>query len=456
MSLDIKCRDTICAIATPQGYSALGIIRTSGPLALHIWQEIFRHKHHDNKPFKMIYGEIVDIDGHVIDEVMGTYFKGHNSFTGEDSFEIYAHGNPLILHQILGLICSHNARVANPGEFSFRALSHNKIDLAQAESIFDLIHAQSKTAQNIALRALKGGLGHIINPIREDIVLLLAEIEARMDFPEEDLGHYDKTHILAKINHVITRLANILSQAPQALRLYHGARVVICGAPNAGKSTLLNCLSQEERAIVHEEAGTTRDMLEANIILKDIPLTIVDIAGLRSWHQAGEIEKIGINKAIKEIDRADLIIWLADITTKEPFTDPFIKDILSKVNVPIINVLNKVELVPVDNYPLDGALFISAKELINIDKLKDYLYNKLMGEEINMEEMIITKARQRDELLCAQKNLISAEYALTHGYPDEIISLDLRSCGLSLDRLLGLSLSEDVLDTIFSKFCIGK
>jgi tRNA modification GTPase len=584
MSLDINRFDTICALSTAPGYGAIAIVRASGPRAHELLAAVFKRKQGEIKSFVAMYGDVIDADSDIIDEVMALSFSGKKSFTGEDSFEIHCHGNQLIIDQIIQRLCSLGARLAEPGEFSMRAVLHGKIDLAQAESILDLIHAQTTAAHKVALTGVRGGLKDKTFHTRESIITMLAEMEARMDFPDEDLGDYDQSHILSKLDHAIVVLRELLAHAPHALKLHEGARVVICGQPNAGKSTLLNRLVGEERAIVHETAGTTRDVIEARMLLKDVPVTLVDVAGIRDVDESGQIEKIGIERAFFELRRAHLVIWLADCTLRDPFGDQLIMEHLKELESPIMRVLNKVELLnglngcPHPNPPfekgglggfstnpndlkelespimrvlnkvelLDGLsgspqtdppfekgglggfstspndlkelespimrvlkkvellnglngcpqtdppfekgglggfstnpndislnppladahrpLFqrgdlvipISAQNGLGIADLKASLYRHLVGKESLTVEMFITRARQRDELKAALSSLLEAKLALEAGWADEVVTSELRSAGLAFDRLFGTTLSEDILDKIFSEFCIGK
>lgn len=458
MSLDITGKDTICALSSAQGYGAIAIVRASGPQALDIFGKIFRKNSNKTKPLILMHGEVIDQNNVVIDDVMAFYFADTKSFTGEPSFEIHCHGNQLIIEQILKTICAHGARLAQPGEFSMRALLNGKIDLAQAESIADLIHAKSLAAKQVALTGLKGGLRDKTDDIRQAIISALAEMEARMDFPDEDLGSYDRTHIINVIDRSIESLSQLLSNAAHALKLHEGARVVICGLPNAGKSTLLNRLCGEERAIVHETAGTTRDAIEAQLILSGIPITLVDIAGIRWVGDDNPIEKIGIERAMLELKKAHVIIWLADSTQAQPFSDPLIKEALAGVNAKVIYVLNKADLLGAIHHSDSSprSLAISAKLGLGISDLKATLAHHLVGKNSQASELFITRARQRDELEIALASLKEAKAALQQKLVDEVITSELRNAGLAFDRLFGTELSEDILDRIFSQFCIGK
>lgn len=452
MSLDIACIDTICALSSAQGPAAIALVRASGPKALEIFAQIFRKHQGTPKAAKAMHGQIFDHNNQVIDDVMAVYYESKRSFTGEPSFEIHCHGNQIIIDEILRAICQQGARLAEPGEFSMRALLHRKIDLAQAESIADLIHSQSLAAKNIALSGVQGGLSLRCAPVREVIISVLAEIEARMDFPDEELGSYDQRHLLECMNEAIKQLDSLLANAAYALKLHEGVRLVICGRPNAGKSTLLNYLCAQDRAIVHESAGTTRDVIEAKIDLGGVPVVLVDVAGIREVDEQGQIEKIGIEKAFLEINKAHAIIWLADCTLDDPFADALISQKLAGLSTPVIRVLNKAELssaIKQDN------LMISAKLGLGISDLLAHLHKILIGEKIS-GEIFITRARQRDELLQARSSLQEAHAALEQSWADEVVSAELRAAGLAFDRLFSSNLQEDVLDRIFSEFCIGK
>lgn len=455
MSLDIARKDTICALSSAQGHGAIAIVRASGPQAERIFARIFKKNRGEIKPFMAMHGDVVDETGEVIDDVMAIFFPGSRSFTGEPSFEIHCHGNQLIVEQILQALCAMGARLAEPGEFSMRAMLNGKIDLAQAESIADLIHAKSELAKRVALKGVKGGLKEKTENVREIIISVLAEIEARMDFPDEDLGGYDRKHLIEKIALAISTLTGLLANAHHALKLHEGARVVICGRPNAGKSTLLNRLCGEERAIVHETAGTTRDVIEAHMVIDGVPVVLVDVAGLREAPESEPIERIGIERAIFELTRAQLIIWLADCTVKDPFGDRMIGDTLKDIDVTVIRVLNKAELRE-DALAVHDGFAISAKMGLGISDLLGELQRRLLGKISEASEMFITRARQRDELNSALVSLREAHVAMSLGMVDEVVTSELRQAGLAFDRLFGTELSEDILDRIFSEFCIGK
>src|SRR5579871_1128846 len=423
MSLDVACVDTICAQSSALGYGAIAIVRASGSKAHEIIAKIFRKTGGELKPLRAMHGQVVDHKGDMVDDCVAIMFPKHSSFTGEDSFEIHCHGNQLIIERLLKVICAQGARLSEPGEFSMRALLNGKIDLAQAESIADLIHAKSNGAIKAALKGVQGGLKARTLAIRETIVSTLAEIEARMDFPDEDLGGYDRSRLLDGLALAHDSLSRLLANSSYALKLHEGARIAICGLPNAGKSTLFNQLVGDERAIVHETAGNTRDVIEAHMELCDVPVTLVDVAGIRSHEDSCAVEKIGIDRALLEFKKAHIVIWLADATLPEPFKDPMIEEHMRDVDV--VYVLNKVELLSGQLQPA-SALAISAKLGLGIDQLRATLHHRLSDGNHEMSETFITRARQRDELMAAATSLNDAKDALSLRVADEVVTAELR------------------------------
>lgn len=452
MLLDIKQKDTICALASAKGYCAISIIRVCGDKVVDIIKQLF------SKPFlltplKANHNYIIDAKAQVIDEVVAIYYPAHKSFVGHDTLEINCHGNPLIVDEILQRLQQCGARLANPGEFTLRAMLQGKIDLVQAENIANLIHAKSEIAKKIALQGLSGNLSKKCEPIRNTFIEVLAHLEARMDFVDEDLGDYERSSLIKKLHNAALVIESMLKNAKNTLKLYEGARIVICGEPNAGKSSLLNYLAQEEKAIVHEHAGTTRDVIEASLNIDGFLVTIVDIAGIRDLHQAEIVEQIGINKALSELKKADIVIWLSDANLKNSFNNIIINNELKDINIPIIKVLNKIEVTSDYDKNYTG---ISAKTGKNIDLLLNKIKNLLHHENISDEEILITKERQINELRSALNFLNSAITLLSNQVIDEIICFEIRSSAECFDRLLGKSINNDILDKIFSEFCIGK
>ncbi|MBH1989155.1 MAG: tRNA uridine-5-carboxymethylaminomethyl(34) synthesis GTPase MnmE [Myxococcaceae bacterium] len=433
-------RDTICALATSPGQSALAIVRVSGPDSVRIREAVFTPKYGKQADFKAIRGDVLDFD----DAVCISFPEG-KSFTGEASFELSLHGSSLIIQQTLHALQKAGARLARPGEFSMRAFLSGKLDLTQAEAVCDLISARSEEAARVALRNLKGGLAQVLEPARIQIIDALCEIEARLDFPDEDIGSAVRQSLQLALEQVVTDLSSLIANAQLGKRLMQGARVVLYGAPNAGKSTLLNTLLGEEKALVHEKPGTTRDVIEAEWVLNGIPVRMIDVAGIRVDQGLDPVEQLGIERARKELQSADLVLWLkpqGDCSLEEP-----------EMNVPLLTIASKSDLgLRCEN--CEQAL--SAKTGWGIESLKEKLFDFLAGPSRDPENTILTRARQVEEVQTAKEALEEALWALKNREPDEVVAFELRSAGHALDRLLGKSLNEEVLDLIFSRFCIGK
>ncbi|MBL4818436.1 MAG: tRNA uridine-5-carboxymethylaminomethyl(34) synthesis GTPase MnmE [Deltaproteobacteria bacterium] len=454
-------RDTICALATPPGQSALAIIRVSGPDSLSVLHKVFKPLRGEQKPFIATRGDVFDLDDGIC-----IFFPEGKSFTGEASFELTLHGSPIIVEQVLEKLHALGVRAAQPGEFSLRAYLEGKLDLCEAEAIADLIHARSEEAAKLALRNLKGALADYLEPTRNTIVDILCEIEARLDFPDEELGIAHRERFSQQMRTAERVLKKLLLSSKIGQRLMSGARVALVGVPNAGKSMLLNALVSEDKALVHDTPGTTRDVIEANWILSGIPITLVDIAGLREDKNLDPVERMGIERAKKEIERADLILWLSENTHEGGFLP-------NHLTVPVIKILTKQDhelVIPAEagiqntsEQMLDASLRwhdkvipISAKTGVGLADLEKHMAQILGSGAVATEEAMLTKARHKEEVQKAKECLQEANEALLRQEPDEIIAFELRSAGASLDRLLGKNISEDVLDTIFSRFCIGK
>ena len=448
--------ETICALATPPGQSALAIIRVSGPEALAIKSQIFRPKKTPQKHFVATRGDVLDLD-----DAVCVSFPEDKSFTGEPSFELYLHGSPIISQRVLEALQALGARGARPGEFSLRAYLSGKIDLCEAESICDLISARSEQAAQAALRNLKGGLSNYLEPTRVNLIDILCEIEARLDFPDENLGQLQKEILSNKIQNCLDTLNKLLKSAQLGKRLTEGARVVLLGRPNAGKSTLLNALLGEDKALVHETPGTTRDIIEANWVLNGVPIILVDVAGIRESENLDPVERLGIERAKQELDKADLILSL-----REPGQE---RVKLNFVGVPVIEIETKIDLDRHCEEPkttqqssldcfalLAMTIKISAKTGQGLENLRQQIIQILLGDNFNLGEVMLTKIRQKEEVQKAHECLVEAKEALKRGEPDEVLAFELRSAGNALDRLLGKSLNEEVLNLIFSRFCIGK
>lgn len=444
MTLDVARRDTICAAATAIFPSAIAIIRVSGPDAFLILNHVFVPYKTPQKPFVATLGCIGDFD-----EGICTFFPNKKSYTGEPSFELSLHGNPILVQSTLALLQDSGCRLAEPGEFSMRAVLSGKMDLCEAESVADLIAARSVQAAQMALRNIRGGLGEILDPVRSIIIDALCEIEARLDFPDENIGEHIREQLKQSIGDAILTLERLLGSAKMGTRLIEGARMVLFGKPNAGKSTLLNALLEEDRALVHHMPGTTRDVLEANFTIQGIPVTIIDVAGIRDEAEADTVEAMGIQKAMRELEHANIILWLQDGTTE---IETKLPAELIELDTPILSVVTKADLIP----PQQSGVQISALTREGLDELIKQIAKLLVDEQSVNHEAMITRERQKHEVGKALSALCEASNALSDDKEDVIVASELRLAGAALDRLLGKTLGEDVLDLIFSRFCIGK
>ncbi len=457
---DLNRKDTICALATAFSPSAIAIIRVSGLDSAQIKTAIFKPKKQLQKDFVATLGDIVcPHSGETIDEGLCTFFPNKKSYTGEESFELSVHGAPVIIERILQALTEAGARLAQPGEFTLRAVLTGKLDLCAAEAVSDVIHAQSVKAAQTALKTLKGGLKKCLQPTREILVDILSELEARLDFPEEKLGEANQQVLSNKLERACACLNKLLQSAVLGRRLTQGARVVLYGEPNVGKSTLLNALVGEDRAIVHENAGTTRDVLEADFDIKGVPIKLVDVAGIRDERGLDPVEVIGINRAKTEFIKADVVVWMREHKSNNFDQEnelSFIDDGDTDNLAPILSVVNKADLLGLQASLCDKQELISAKTGQGLNNLKQKIYELLVGGASDTGEVLLSKVRQKEEVQSAYAYIKIAQTALENHQPDEIVASELRQAGNCLDRLLGQKLSEDILEQIFSRFCVGK
>lgn len=451
-------RETIAAIATAPGRGGVGIVRVSGPRALPIAitltgrEPVVRHAHH---------GPFHADDGEVIDEGLLLFFRGPHSFTGEDVLELQGHGGPMVLDMLLQRCVELGARLARPGEFSERAFLNDKLDLAQAEAIADLIEASSAQAARNAVRSLQGEFSRRVHQLTEQLIQLRIHVEAAIDFPEEEIDFLADGQILAQLEAVRATLSTVLREAGQGALLRDGMTVVIAGRPNAGKSSLLNALAGREAAIVTAVAGTTRDVLREHIHIDGMPLHVVDTAGLRDTDDA--VEKIGVQRAIEAIREADRVLLVVDASAGQP-DDPlqYWPDLLAVRPDPAKTTLirNKADLtgepssLSVDQ---DGqaTLSLSARSGEGIELLRDHLKH-CMGYQQTGEGSFSARRRHLDALRKAEAYLDSGHRQLTQAGAGELLAEDLRQAQQALGEITGTFTSDDLLGRIFSSFCIGK
>jgi tRNA modification GTPase len=460
--------DTICARATPPGTGAIAIVRLSGPRALEIIDHCFLpHRATQSlaemRSHTLIFGHLVNPTDHAaIDDVLVGVMRGPHSYTGEDVVEINLHGSPAIVRGTLRLLSEQGARLAEPGEFTRRAFENGQIDLAQAEAICDLIVAQTQAAAEVALRQLSGQFSDRLGIIRERLTDLLAEIEARLDFPEEDIPSVEADRWLLTIHSVGDELSRLVASGERGRLLAEGARVVLVGKPNAGKSSLFNSLLDDERAIVTPEPGTTRDTLESLLEIDGLPMNLVDTAGLRDVE--GEVEHLGVVRAESEIRRASLIVLCIPIDETWCREDEQVWQLVGEMN-PIV-ALTKCDLNPLLNPETvikhtgcekmhrTSALMCEGLEEL-IAECSQRLAHET-GESQELTDPLVSTERHLDELRHALNLLAGAVRALGDPPALELAAADLRAATGHLDGVLGLEIGEEVLDRIFDRFCIGK
>lgn len=450
--------ETIAAVATAQGRGGVGIVRVSGPLAAAMAQAFCQR---ELKPRYAHYGPFFSDGDEVLDEGLALYFPGPNSFTGEDVLELQGHGGPVVLDLLLRRCVQLGARLARPGEFSERAFLNDKLDLAQAEAIADLIEASSEQAARNALRSLQGEFSRRVHGLTERLISLRIYVEAAIDFPEEEIDFLADGHVLRLLEEVRDDLLSVVREAGQGALLRDGMTVVIAGRPNAGKSSLLNALAGREAAIVTEIAGTTRDVLREHIHIDGMPLHVVDTAGLRDTDD--HVEKIGVERALKAISEADRILLVVDATAPEA-TDPFLlwPEFLDMrpdpANVTLIrnkaDLSNEQVVLEVSN---DGhvTISLSAKSTEGLDLLREHL-KACMGYEQTSESSFSARRRHLDALHQAQVHLDHGYAQLTLAGAGELLAEDLRHAQQALGEITGAFSSDDLLGRIFSSFCIGK
>ena len=446
-----EASDTIVALASGGGTAAVALIRVSGSRAEEIAGLACGMLLDHLAERRATRAKIRDAEGRTLDDVLLTVFRGSRSFTGEPVVEIACHGGRLVTRRVLERLLDCGARAAGPGEFTQRAFFNGKLDLTQAEAVMDLISAQSDLALRAAHEQLEGGIGRQTGALREDLIGLVAHLEAWIDFPEEDIDPDTGDLFSARIDGVRQGIARLLATAEQGRILREGVRTVICGRPNAGKSSLLNLLLGSERAIVSDEAGTTRDTIEEVIVLDGVPLRLVDTAGLRG--EAGGIEREGIRRTLQEAGRADLLLVVRDGAL------PMIE---SGVTLPesagrVVTVLNKCDLGEHPEWSEQPGVRLSCNSGEGLDELRRAIREALdLGEADWGEHAVAINTRHRDCLRRADESLETAAVLLESGAAPELAALELRGALEALGEISGKIDTEQILGAIFSRFCIGK
>ena len=433
--------DTIVALATPPGKAGVAIIRISGSKSHDILKAITKSDS-DFLPRYMYLKDIYLQD--IIDNALVVYFKAPNSYTGEDIAEIQCHGGYFIAQQVISACQNLGARMAEPGEYSKRAFLNGKLTFDKAEGIIDIINAESEAQARAGSVLMQGKLFDIISQLQTELTDILAEIEAKLDYPEYEYSDTENEQVLNRLSIIETQLKELLSTQISGLMIKNGVKVAIVGAPNAGKSSLLNALTNTDKSIVTDIAGTTRDIVEAEYVFNGIVFRLFDTAGIRE--SADIVEQIGIDRAKQSIQDADLVLKLIDISNPED---------IEVENKPTIVVYNKIDLSTQPTKNEDNTIFISAKDGVNIDKLKQMIFDKTMVQGYNTSQFYLSNARHIECVTNAKNALSNAINTFTSTSLDFVVA-DIHACWQYLGEVSGVNSNERIIDRIFEKFCLGK
>lgn len=441
---------TIIAPATASG-GAVVMVRISGPEAISITDSIFRgrKKLSDAKGYTLHYGDIVYDNGNVLDDVVVALFRAPHSYTGEDSVEVNLHGSEYIVSEFLRLAIEHGAMMATPGEFTQRAFLAGKMDLSRAEAVADIIASDSQWSHNVASTQMRGTYSERLGAMRESLLRLCSLLELELDFSEEDVEFANRDELRNMLENINSEVAQLKSSFALGNVLKNGVTVAIVGEPNVGKSTLLNALVEDDRAMVSDIAGTTRDTIEATTIIDGIRYRFVDTAGLRTT--ADQLEQMGIDRTYRAMENAQIILH---ITTAE---NPSFEEISILPHQKYIQVVNKIDkITSIDTQTADSPLQISAKCNIGIDSLRTALRKCTDTSHLNSSSVVVTNMRHYAALEKASESLEAALIAMDNNLPSDLLSEDIRQTLHHLGEITGDITSDDILQTIFSKFCIGK
>lgn len=455
--------DTIAALSTPPGVGALGVIRLTGPEALPIAARVFHGKDLTRQAARTVhFGRIVDEQGRILDEVVATLFRAPQTYSGEDTVEFSCHGSPYILQEVLQLLLRHGARLAQPGEFTQRAFLHGKLDLAQAEAVADLIASTHRSAHEVAMRQMRGGISRSIADLRERLIHFASLVELELDFSEEDVEFADRGQLADLIRQILASIRHLGESFTLGNALKEGVTTVIAGRPNAGKSTLLNALLEDDRAIVSDIPGTTRDTIEESLAIQGIKFRLIDTAGIREAQD--QIEAIGVARTMERIREAALLLYVFDVTALDP--EEVASDIstLAHEGLAILLIANKMDLHPYAEPHLwacagvtpDRVVPVSAKNQMNIVHLKETLHAMALAGSRQEDDVLVSNVRHVEALHQASISLESALKAMVDGLPGDLLAEDIRQALWHLGTITGEVGTEDLLENIFRKFCIGK
>jgi tRNA modification GTPase len=451
--------DTIVALATPQGIGAIGVVRVSGKQTFGYVDKLFPSKNLAQQPSHTLHVGLLKHNGNPIDQVVVSLYKEPTSYTGEDVIEISSHGSPYILEKIIKAITEQGARLAKPGEFTQRAFLNGKLDLTQAEAVADLISSNTEASRKTALQNVRGGFSSVLKQLRDDLLSFSALIELELDFSQEDVEFADRS----RLNDLIKKASNVTNALLSSFTLgnviKNGVSVAIIGKPNAGKSTLLNTLLNENRAIVSEIAGTTRDTIEEVLNIDGILFRLIDTAGIRQ-HTNDVIESIGVERSLEKMNAADIVVYLFDVNETTSHEIRVAMEELEAKNIKYLLTGNKID--KTDDHELGlkfselPILYISASNSRNVEVLKQRLVDVVIGGQLSTESTIVTNARHYQALGQVDAALQDISAGLASSLPGDLLSLDIRRCLHYLGEITGEITNEDQLDYIFSRFCIGK
>lgn len=452
--------DTICAIATPPGNGAIAVIRLSGSRAIAITDKIFLSptgkKLSAQAPNTVHFGQIFDSNRQLVDEVLVSLFRAPHSYTGEDSAEISCHGSLFIQQKLLDVLIAHGARLAQPGEYTQRAFLNGKMDLAQAEAVADLIASNSRAAHKTALQQMRGGISNELAGLRTRLVEFTSLLELELDFAEEDVEFADRQKLSALLGQICQRIEKLLASFEVGNAIKNGVPVAIVGPPNVGKSTLLNALLNEDRAIVSEIPGTTRDTIEDTIVVEGLTFRFIDTAGLR--HTSDQVETLGIERSRKTIEQSEIVILLSEAQTPQNHLQQSIESILQKQKKLLV-VFNKIDQQLPEKPELPEnveALSISAKERQNIDQLLEKLVALTGYRKYEQEAVIVSNMRHKEALNKAYQAAQRAAQGLASELSSDLVAQDIREVLFYIGSITGQISDNEILENIFQNFCIGK
>ncbi len=449
--------NTIIALATPPGISALAVIRLSGKNSIELTQQFFKGKNLQTQPSHTVHLGTLGEHGKAIDEVMVSVFKEPNSFTKENSIEISCHGSPIIVKEIIKLFLAHGARLAKPGEFTQRAFFNGRFDLAQAEAVADLIHAETDNARQAALNQMRGGFSKELARLREELIHFASLIELELDFGEEDVEFAKREDLKLLIQNIQSFLLSLIQSFDQGNVIKNGVPTVIAGKPNAGKSTLLNALLNEEKAIVSEIAGTTRDVIEDEMTIAGINFRFMDTAGLRETKDV--IEAMGVERTRDRMKKASVILYLFDLT-QTTLNEIYEEEAnLKELGIPYLKIGNKIDRANkklLDQLATENFILISASAKTNIHLLKEKIVSFFQIKEVKQGDVVVTNLRHYQSLLQTNQSLEKVLAGMENGTTGDFLAMDIRQALHYLGEITGTISSDDLLANIFSKFCIGK